>query len=160
MLDRYHDAGEALYQAATTKARLEALLQKKPALEAQLVSERARTAGRRYTLEGPNASQAAASLQALVRRQLEAGGASVRSLALLPVIKEEGFERLTARVDAGLTSDRLLDSLAGIEALASPFLSIEALEIRGMEGVNRGNANPANVQLALRLDIAGYWRAP
>lgn len=125
-------------------------------LQAQRASLLARQAKETGTIDAPNAAIASANLQAQIRNLLAAGGGGVRSLQPLPPIQADHLQKIELRIDATIATDRLLDFLHAAET-ASPYLFIEALEIRASEQAARnGQAPPA---LSLRGDLYAFLRA-
>jgi Tfp pilus assembly protein PilO len=125
-------------------------------LQAQRAALQAQQAKETGTIEAPNTAIASANLQAQIRSLLAASGGSVRSLQPLPPIQEAHLQKIALRIDATVAIDRLLDFLHAAEA-ASPYLFVDALEIRASEQAARNGQTPP--ALSLRGDLFAFLKA-
>lgn len=154
---RYQDATTAIDQAANLLGRYKANIEQKGRIEALIAEQRSVLSGYRGYIDAPNQPLATSTLQTNLRRVLEANGASVRVLSVLPPTREAGFEKLVARAEATLGAERLLELIFALEAAQTPKMAVEALEIRAPDGNGERSPSDRNVSLTLRLDIAAYW---
>jgi general secretion pathway protein M len=96
---------------------------------------------------------------------VDAAGAQLRSVRILPIETEEQHTKIGTRADLHCTTESLLDLLYDIEQ-ARPFLSIDKPSVRS--SVRRSTRRTRRArsrrirrrqplgQLTVRLDISGY----
>jgi hypothetical protein len=159
MLDRYLETEAAIEQSVQLLARYRANAGHRAELTAAGIARRQDLARLRGFLEGQNQPLAASALQTTVRRIAEANGGAVRSLTTLPPVKDTGYERLTARMELSIGADRLIDVLQAVETSVSPSLMIDVLDVRAPDQGVAVQKIEGNTNLAVRLDVIGYWAA-
>jgi len=132
----------------------------RPALARQMEQSEAQQSSHGYYLSGGTDALAAAGLQDRVNALVERKGGSLRSIQPMPGTDEEGFRRITLRVQMTATVESLFEILYAIEA-GKPVLFVENLDIQARVIRQRAAAADAEKELpAPRLtvgfDLSGY----
>jgi general secretion pathway protein M len=100
----------------------------RPALEKQM-QQAAEETSHDYYLSGGTDALAAAGLQDQVNALVQEKGGSLRSIQPMPGIDEQGFRRITLRVQMSATIEALFETLYSLEA-GTPILFVENLDIQ------------------------------
>lgn len=158
VLSRYADMEAAFSRSIALVSRYRAVAAERGAVADRL--QQARTASQQQLgfIDAPNQSLAVANVQNALRRLVEGNGGAIRSLTVLPVVKDKAYEKIATRIEVQISAERLIEVVHGIENHAAPQLIIEALEARGSDLGASESAPQTNAMLTLRLDVAGYWR--
>lgn len=154
LITRYSETQDAMERSLQLLARYRANAAQKTELEQMVKQRRQSTPLQQGVIEAPNAALAASALQSSLRRILEANGGSVRVLSIAPPVREQGYDRLTARAEISVTADRLIEVVHALEASTTPNLTIEGLDIRAPDQPQKADEN---VGLVVRLDVSGFW---
>lgn len=143
-------------------AHFERLAAMRPSLAAQLKQLDDQPTSQSYYLSGGTDALAAAGLQDRVNALVGANGGTLRSTQALPGVEEEGFRRITLRVQMTATTEALFETLYELEA-ATPILFVENLDIqsrmvrRATASANAGAVEPvAAPLLTVAFDLSGY----
>jgi len=143
-------AAGALDAEAELAARLSAMAQRRPVLEQQARGLEAALAAPGVLWSGSPAA-ATAAMQARVREAMAGAGGALRSTTEAPPETEKGLLRIGLRVEASGSMVALHDSLVRLDGIV-PLVLVEGL------AVSTGGGEPG--VFTLRLDLAGYLRAP
>jgi general secretion pathway protein M len=154
------DARDSIAASSALLAGFQRAAAERPALEAELKALGGQTELKQPGLiDATNAPLAAARLQSAVKAIVEGEGGQVRSVQELPAARAGGFQRVAIRLDIGVATDGLQKALYRIES-AQPYMFVDNLAIRAPEPQRVvGPRAPAN-DLAIRLEVFGYMRAP
>ena len=164
LADRYFGLREAIVQSQDLLARYWALSLEGGSLSSEAQELQAARAVRPAYLSGGSDALAAAKLQARVEQLTAHHGGQLQAVQALPSVSEEGFKRITVRVQLSAGIEPLRQILYALEG-AQPYLFLDNLEIRrgrsGSPGVVAGstvntNAAQATEPLAVRLDVSGF----
>lgn len=138
----------------------------RPALERQMKQSTAGATTESYYLSGGTDAVTAAGLQDRLNALVQERGGSLRSIQPMPGTDEQGFRRITLRVQMTATNEALFEILYALEA-GIPILFIENLDIRSrvirhrVDEVAQRRAPDAPL-LTVGFDLSGYMpvRAP
>jgi hypothetical protein len=159
LLDRYTESQDAIERSLQLLARYRANAGQKDEMAERLRQRRQTANQQRGFIEAQNLPLASSALQTGLRRLLETNGAAVRVLSVAPPVKEQGYDRLTARAELSVAADRLIDVIHALEASITPNLMIEGLEVRAPDQIAQPQKPDENVSLTVRLDVSSYWEA-
>jgi general secretion pathway protein M len=132
----------------------------RPALEHQMKQSTAGATTASYYLSGGTDAVTAADLQKRVNALVQERGGSLRSIQPMPGTNEQGFRRITLRVQMTATNEVLFEILYALEA-GIPILFIDNLDIRSrvirlqVDEVARRGVSDAPV-LTVGFDLSGY----
>ncbi|MGH6891709.1 MAG: type II secretion system protein GspM [Dongiaceae bacterium] len=132
----------------------------KPALAKQLEQAEAQQTSQGHYLIGGTDALAAAGLQDRVSALIERTGGSLRSIQPMPGTDEQGFRRITLRVQMSGTIEALFETLYALEA-GTPALFVGNLDIQSR--FIRQKSNQADIEkapdaplLTVGFDLFGY----
>lgn len=117
---------------ADTRERLEhfeRLGARRPELSEQMAELERRQASQGYYLSGGTDALAAAGLQDRLKQVVEAHGATIGSIQPLPGADEQGFRRVTVRVQMTATTESLFRSVYALEA-GVPLVFIDNIDVQ------------------------------
>lgn len=144
-------ATAAQLRAAVAKAQ--AAPRDPEALRERLEQARADQAESGGFLRADTESLAAAELQELLRSAANAAGGTVRSTQVLDGREEEGYRRVTVRVQVALGLPGFLEMLHAIEG-GTPYLFVDGLSASARPPGPRSRDG----ELEVRMDVSGYVR--
>jgi general secretion pathway protein M len=132
----------------------------RPALEDQMRQSGAEASSEGYYLSGGTDALAAAALQDQVNALVQGKGGSLRSIQPMVGIDEQGFRRITLRVQMTATNEALFEVLYAFES-GTPILFIENLDIQSRFIRHRTKegglqAVPDAPALTVGFDLSGY----
>jgi hypothetical protein len=107
-------------------------------------------------LDGPNESIAAAQLQTRFKAAMEHTNGNLRSIQVLPVRDQGAYRRITIRGQVVVNLAALQRVVYDLEASA-PYLFLDNVEVQ-LGGDSRGNKQPDDPALEVRIDVSGYMR--
>lgn len=156
----YGDADRQIDDVREQLSRYQRLAALRPALESQLRQSAAKAPTEHYYLSGGTDALAAAGLQDHINALVQGKGGSLRSIQPMPGSDEQGFRRITVRVQMSATSEVLFETLYALEA-ETPVLFIENLDIQSRFVRRRNNeagqqAAPEEPLLTVGFDLSGY----
>ncbi len=154
LITRHGETQDAMDRTLHLLARYKANATQKADLEQMVMQRRQLMPQQQGVIDAANVALASSALQSSLRRILETNGGSVRVLSIAPPVREQGYDRLTARAEIGIASDRLIEVIYALESVVAPNLTIEALDIRAPDQPQKADEN---VSLMVRLDVSGYW---
>lgn len=156
----YGETDRRIEEAREQLSHYQRLAAARPALEKQVQQASARQTSQAYYLSGGTDALAAAGLQDQVNALIQEKSGSLRSIQPMPGIDEQGFRRITLRVQMSATIDALFETLYAFES-GTPILFVENLDIQSR--VVRRRSNDASVQrvsdaplLTVGFDLSGY----
>ena len=132
----------------------------RPALAREVEQSAAKQTSQGYYLSGGTDALAAAGLQDRVNAVIEATGGALRSIQPMPGIDEQGFRRITLRVQMTATHEALFETLYALEAGAT-ILFVENLDIQS-RFIRRRNSETGTSEvpdaplLTVGFDLSGY----
>jgi general secretion pathway protein M len=132
----------------------------RPILAKQVEQSATEQASQGYYLSGGTDALVAAGLQDRVNALVAGTGGSLRSIQPMPGIDEQGFRRITLRVQMTATIETLFETLYALEA-GKPVLFIENLDIQSRL-VRRQSSERDDQQtldapsLTVGFDLSGY----
>jgi general secretion pathway protein M len=141
-------------------SRYQRLAAVRPALEQRMQQSATHQASQSYYLSGGTDALVAAELQDRVNALIEAKGGSLRSIQPMPGIDDQGFRRITLRVQMTATIEALFETLYGLEA-GTPMLFVESLDVQSRSVLRRNNdADGTDVPeapvLTVGFDLSGF----
>lgn len=142
-------------------AHFERLAAMRPAVAQQLQQVDSQQTAQGYYLSGGTDALAAAGLQDRINALVAANGGTLRSTQPMPGVEEQGFRRITLKVQLTATTEELFDTLYELEA-GAPILFVEDLDIqsrivRRQTGDTAGaNESQPITLLAVAFDLSGY----
>ena len=131
-----------------------------PALERQMRQAAGERALDGYYLSGGTDALAAAGLQDRVNALVGAKGGLLRSIQPMAGVDEQGFRRITLRVQMTATIEALFETLYALES-GTPMLFIENLDIQSRAIRRRSDETGAQVVseapvLTVGFDLSGF----
>lgn len=156
----YRETDRQIEEVREQVSRYQRLAAMRPALEDQMRQSPAEASSEGYYLSGGTDALAAAALQDQVNALVQGKGGSLRSIQPMPGIDEQGFRRITLRVQMTATNEALFEILYALEA-GTPILFIENLDIQSRfirRRTNQGDlqAVPDAPLLTIGFDLSGY----
>ena len=142
-------------------AHFERLAAMRPAVAQQLHQVDSQQTAQGYYLSGGTDALAAAGLQDRINALVAANGGTLRSTQPMPGVEEQGFRRITLKVQLTVTTEELFDTLYELES-GAPILFVEDLDIqsrivRRPTGDTAGaNESQPITLLAVAFDLSGY----
>ena len=142
-------------------AHFERLATMRPAVAQQLQQVDSKKTAQGYYLSGGTDALAAAGLQDRINALVADNGGTLRSTQPMPGVEEQGFRRITLKVQLTATIEELFDTLYELES-GAPILFVEDLDIQSRivlrqtsdkAGVNESQPIPL---LAVAFDLSGY----
>jgi general secretion pathway protein M len=137
--------------------RFEELARRLPQLEAARKTVEQALAAQDGFLKAPNDSLAAAEMQARIKSIVEKNGGELKSTQTLPVRVENGFRRVTARVEVTGDDAALMRVWYDMEA-GLPFLFIDDFDIEARPIPRRDRSQPPIIALDVRFELSAYAR--
>jgi len=138
----------------------ERLAAMQPAVAQQLQQVDSQQTAQSYYLSGDTDALAAAGLQDRISALVADNGGTLRSTQPLPGVEEQGFRRITLKVQLTATTEELFDTLYELES-GAPILFIEDLDIQSRtvrrQTSDKAGANEQTIPLlAVAFDLSGY----
>ncbi len=140
-------------QLRSAIARAQAAPRDPAALRERLEQARAEQAESAGFLRAGSESLAAAELQDLLRSAATEAGGTVRSTQVLDGRDEEGFRRVTVRVQVALGIAGFQEMLHAVEG-GTPYLFVDGLSAT----VRPPGPRTREGELEVRMDVSGYVR--
>jgi len=128
-----------------------------PRLEAEDAALKRAFATQGGFLRATNDSLIAAELQDRIKRVVEQNGAQLRSTQILPAREENGFRKVTARVDIVGNSDAIERIWYAMET-GAPFLFIDNFDIEGRPLPPHDRSLRPAIELQTRFELSAYAR--
>jgi general secretion pathway protein M len=107
-------------------------------------------------LDGPNESIAGAQLQTRLKLAVERASGDLRSSQVLPGRDDGVFRRVTVRGQVLMNLASLQRVVYDLEA-SLPYLFLDNIDVQ-QGGDSRGNKQPDDPVLDVRIDVSGYMR--
>jgi len=156
----YGETDSRIEEVREQLSRYQRMAAARPALERQIQQVATEQTSDGYYLSGGTDALVAAGLQDQVNALVEAKGGSLRSIQPMPGIDEQGFRRITLRVQMTATIEALFETLYALEA-GTPMLFIENLDIQSRSIRRRSNEAggqdvPDAPLLTVGFDLSGF----
>lgn len=142
-------------------AHFERLAAMRPAVAQQLQQAGSQQTAQGYYLSGGTDALAAAGLQDRIRALVANHGGTLRSTQPMPGVEEQGFRRITLKVQLTATTEELFDTLYELES-GAPILFVEDLDIQSRierrQTSDKAGASESQTipLLAVAFDLSGY----
>jgi general secretion pathway protein M len=156
----YSDTDRQIAEVREQLSRYQGLAAQRPALEKLLRQSEAEAATDGYYLNGGTDALAAAGLQDQVNALVQGKGGTLRSIQPMPGTDEQGFRRITLRVQMTATNESLFEVLYSLES-GTPILFVENLDIQSRYVRQRNSAAGQQAELdepllSVGFDLSGY----
>jgi general secretion pathway protein M len=156
----YSDTDRQIAEVREQLSRYQRLAAQRPALEKLLRQSEAEAATDGYYLNGGTDALAAAGLQDQVNALVQGKGGTLRSIQPMPGTDEQGFRRITLRVQMTATNESLFEVLYSLES-GTPILFVENLDIQSRYVRQRNSAAGQQAELdepllSVGFDLSGY----
>jgi general secretion pathway protein M len=156
----YRETDLRIEETREQLVRYHRLAAMRPDLERQMEQSAAKAATEGYYLIGGTDAVAAAGLQDRVNALVQESGGSLRSIQPMPGTDEQGFRRITLRVQMMATNEALFEILYALEA-GAPILFIENLDVQSRVIRRRADkvaqrTTPDAPLLTVGFDLSGY----
>jgi general secretion pathway protein M len=156
----YSDTDRQIAEVREQLSRYQRLAAQRPALEDQLRQSEAEVAADGYYLSGGTDALAAAGLQDQVNALVQGKGGTLRSIQPMSGTDEQGFRRITLRVQMTATNEALFEILYSLES-GTPILFVENLDIQSRYIRQRNSTAGQQAEmdeplLSVGFDLSGY----
>ena len=143
-----------------SNAKLEALVGRRPALEARQNALQSDSFMSAALVPGASEAVASATIQERVRLITEAAGGSLDSARIRPAERTGAFEKIAMTVRVSSDTDGLAKILSELE-YGRPAITVEKLAVRANRNMRRmSNAEPSvGTDLIATIDLSA-WRRP
>jgi general secretion pathway protein M len=125
----YAETDDAIADTRAYLQHVERVGATRPALAKQMAEFERRHRSQGYYLRGGTDALAAAALQDRIKQVIDANGGTLRSSQPLPGMDEQGFRRVTVRVQMTATTESLFRTVYTLEA-GTPLVFIENIGIQ------------------------------
>jgi general secretion pathway protein M len=157
LLERYGAIEAGIAESRIALRRFDEKAQRLPRLEAEHDALKAALAAQDGFLKATSDSLIAAEMQARIRSVVEHQGGQLRSTQIVPARAENGFRRITARVeimgDAAMVERVWYEMESGI-----PFMFIDTFDIQSRQELRRDRTQPPIITLDVRFEVSAYAR--
>ena len=156
----YGETDRQIEEVRDQLSRYQRLAATRPALEQQIQQAANERTSDGYYLSGGTDALAAAGLQDRVNALVGAKGGLLRSIQPMPGVDDQGFRRITLRVQMTATIEVLFETLYALES-GTPMLFVENLDIQSRAIRRRSDetgaeAAPEAPVLAVGFDLSGF----
>jgi general secretion pathway protein M len=158
----YRETDQAIGEVEGQLVHYQRLAAMRPVFARQLERLASEQATDGYYLNGGTDALAAAALQDQVSTLVDANGGALRSMQPLAGVDEQGFRRITVRVEMTATIEPLFETLYALET-GMPVLFVENLDIQSRHARRRNSqatATPIAADdeplLVVAFDLSGY----
>jgi general secretion pathway protein M len=156
-VERYQALAGSVADNEAALARFTAAAARLPRLEAEDAALKRALAAQDGFLKATNDSLIAAELQNRIKRAVEANGGQLKSTQILPMSDENGFRKVTARVEIAGDTGALARIWYEMET-GAPFLFIDEFDIEGRQVLRRNRIGPPLTLLQTRFELVAYAR--
>jgi general secretion pathway protein M len=157
----YRETDQAIEEVQEQLLHYQHLAAMRPVLARQLEQLAAVQGSETYYLSGGTDALAAAALQDRVSALIDGNGGRLLSIQPLLGVDEQGFKRITVRVEMTATIEPLFETLYALET-GMPVLFVENLDIQSRFTRRRSNQVATQVAaedaplLTVGFDLSGY----
>jgi general secretion pathway protein M len=156
----YRETDQAIEEVDDQLSHFQRLAAMRPVLANQLDQLAAEQEAGTYYLNGGTDALAAAGLQDRVSALVDGTGGSLRSIQPMAGVDEQGFRRITLRIQMTATIEALFETVYALET-GMPVLFVENLDIRSRftrRRINQAGAQeaPDTPLLTVGFDLSGY----
>jgi Tfp pilus assembly protein PilO len=156
ILSGYSETGRQMEEARDQLARFERAAAMRPALAKRIEDFEEQRRSQGHFLTGGTDALAAAGLQDQVQGLIIEKGGTLQSIQPMPGVAEQGFTRITLRLQMAGTTETLFDVLYALES-GNPILFIDHIEIQSRDSLRTGSdADSATGRLRVAVDLSGY----
>jgi general secretion pathway protein M len=156
----YGETDRKIDEAREQLSHYQRLAAARPTLEKQMLQAATQQTSQGHYLTGGTDALAAAGLQDRVNALIQGNGGSLHSVQPMPGVDEQGFRRITLRVQMSAPVEVLFETLYALEA-GTPILFIDNLDIQSR--LVRRRSSQASLQtvsdaplLRVGFDLSGY----
>jgi general secretion pathway protein M len=156
----YGETDRKIDEAREQLSHYQRLAAARPTLEKQMLQAATQQTSQGHYLTGSTDALAAAGLQDRVNALIQGNGGSLHSVQPMPGVDEQGFRRITLRVQMSAPVEVLFETLYALEA-GTPILFIDNLDIQSR--LVRRRSSQASLQtvsdaplLRVGFDLSGY----
>jgi hypothetical protein len=153
---KFEGYDRSISQSRELLARYMGVAAAKAQLETKLEElRRAQSAAGRF-LEGGSVQLVAAQLQNTVKTLIEANGATLQSIQVLPATDQDDFPKVIIRVNMNADTEALQKIFYALEA-ADPYLFLDNIDTRSRRvRARRRQHVPTEGKLQVRFDVYGF----
>jgi len=155
LIEAFFTHRDSIAHSQETLVRYRQLNKAGTKIDAKLKEVRTAQQNEGRLLTGGSTQLAGAKLQNRVKELVDASGASLGSVQLLPVREEEGYQRVSMAITLKATVKSLQSILYEIES-QSPYFFIEKLELRKDQGYVSDIDATDTDDLQVRIEFYGY----
>lgn len=156
----HREANQAIEEVNDQLSHFQRLAAMRPVFASQLDQLAAEQESGTYYLSGGTDALAAAGLQDRVSALVDGKGGSLRSIQPMSGVDEQGFRRITLRIQMTATIGALFETIYALET-GMPVLFVENLDVQSRFTRRRSNQAGAQVApdaplLIVGFDLSGY----
>lgn len=156
-IERYDTLESGIADSALALGRFETAAARLPLLESQQKSLQQALATQNGFLKATNDALMAAEMQARIKSVVDRSGGQLKSTQILPARDENGFRKVTARVEVLGSTETLRQVWYEMEA-GVPFLFIDNFEIDSRAQPRRDRTAAPQIMLDVRFELSAYGR--
>lgn len=157
-IERYTTLEGTIAESETVLRRFQQVAARLPRLEADRASLKQALSAQDGYLKANSDSLVAAELQGLIKTIADRSGSRLKSTQILPTRKENGFRRITARVEIFGTADALERIWYEMES-GMPFLFIDNFDIEARPVPRKDRTASPMIVLDVGFEVTAYARA-
>lgn len=160
IISGYRETDKAIEEVDNQLSHFQRLAAMRPVLTNQLDELAAEQKSGTYYLNGGTDALAAAGLQDRVSALVDGSGGILRSIQPMVGVDEQGFRRITLRIQMTATIGALFETIYALET-GMPVLFVENLDVQSRFTRRRSNQAGAQVApdaplLIVGFDLSGY----
>ena len=155
LIESFFTHRDSIAHSQDTLARYRQLTAARGKIDSTLKNVRAAQQNEGRLLTGGSTQLVGAKLQNRIKELVEASGANLGSMQLLPAREEEGYQRVSMAVTLNGTVESLQSILYEIEN-QSPYFFIDKLELRKDRGYVSDTESTDSDDLQVRIEFYGY----
>ena len=157
-LDRYQVLESGIADSETALQRFSQVAARLPRLEAERAALKDALAAQDGFLKATSDTLTAVEMQARIKTVTDHAGGQLKSTQILPARDENGFRRVTARVEVMGSADALERVWYEMES-GVPFLFIDSFDVQARQVPRKDRTQPALTTLDVRFEVSAYARA-
>jgi Tfp pilus assembly protein PilO len=157
-IERYTTLEGTIAENETVLRRFQQVAARLPRLEADRASLKQALSAQDGYLKATSDSLIAAEMQGLIKTIADRSGSQLKSTQILPAHEQNGFRRVTARVEIVGTADALERIWYAMES-GVPFLFVDTFDIEARPVQRKDRSAPPMIALDVRFVVSAYARA-
>jgi len=157
VIAEFEHSQAGIEQSSLLLVRYQRVASKLPRVQREIQALRGDELAKLGFIDGDNETLVTAELQTKLKELAESSGGEVRSTQALPGRDEQGFRRVTVRLQASIGMDGLQRLLHAIES-SNPFLFIDSADLRARPSRDPAAASDSAAILDARFDVSGFMR--